>query len=463
MVVNTLLLPELREMLAENDSAGLREFCTAIHPAQAAEFMEGLEPEEIWRVLQHAETPLREQIFSYFDTRKQQAILASIPPDEAARLIANLPPDERVDVLKSIDPELGSALLERVPAEDRKDILHLKGYPENTAGAIMTSAFPRVTADMTVREALEALARQAAELEAIYYVYVVDNEGRLEGVISGRQLLSAMGRPNTPVGELAEKSIIFVHVLEDKEEVAQKVAKYDLLAIPVVDDERRIVGIITHDDVIDVVVDEATEDVHRMGAVTPFVENVLEAPFFLVWRKRVGWLAALFIAELFTFTALAYFEHAIAAVIALSLFVPLVISTGGNSGSQAATLMTRALALQQVTPRDWFKVLRHEFFMGLALGLTLGTIGFIRAVLTPEGVLGNADRWLLALTVGQAVAAVCLWGSLVGAMLPLILRALRFDPGFASSPFVATFVDCTGIIIYFNIAEFWLFRGQPMP
>lgn len=457
MVINTLFLPELREMLAENDAAGLREFCTAIHPAQAAEFMEGLEPEEAWRVLLHAESPVREQIFSYFDTAKQQAILAAIPPEEAAQLVANLPPDERVDLLKSIDPQLASALLERVPSEDRNDILRLQAYPENTAGALMTSAFPKVTADMTVREALDALARQAAELEAIYYVYVVDSFGRLEGVISGRQLLSAMGRPDTPVGQLAEKSIITVHVLEDKEDVARKVARYDLLAIPVVDDNRRILGIITHDDVIDVVVDEATEDVHRLGAVTPFIENVLEAPFLVVWRKRVGWLSALFVAELFTFTALASFEDAIAAVIALSLFVPLVISTGGNSGSQAATLMTRALALQQITPRDWPKVLRHELLMGLALGITLGMIGFVRAVLTPESVLGNADRWLLAIAVGQAVAAVCLWGSLVGALLPLILRALRFDPGFASSPFVATFVDCTGIIIYFTIAEFWLF------
>jgi len=457
MVVNTLYLPELREMLAQKDEAGLREFCTAIHPARVAEFMEGLTPEEAWEVLQYADSPLREQIFTYFDTDKQQAILRSIPPEEAARLVANLPPDERVDILKSLDPEFASALLSRIPSEDRRDILRLTAYPENTAGAIMTSAFPKVTGDMTVREALDALARQAAELETIYYVYVVDDQDHLQGVVAARRLLSAMGKPDTPVRQLAETSLITAHVLEDKEEVAQKVARFDLLAIPVVDDENRILGIITHDDIIDVVVDEATEDVHRMGGITPFIENVLEAPFFLVWRKRVGWLAALFVAELFTFTALAYFEEAIAAVIALSLFVPLVISTGGNSGSQAATLMTRALALQQVTPRDWRRVLKHEFLMGLALGVTLGAIGFVRAVLTPESVLGNADRWLLALTIGQAVACVCLWGSLVGALLPLILRSLGFDPGFASSPFVATFVDCTGIIIYFNIAHLWLF------
>ncbi len=291
-------------------------------------------------------------------------------------------------------------------------------------------------------------------METIYYVYVVDDQGHLQGVVSARKLLSALGRPDTPVREVAETSLITAHVLEDQEEVAEKVARFDLLAIPVVDDENRILGIITHDDIIDVVVDEATEDVHRMGGVTPFVENVLEAPFFLVWRKRVGWLSALFIAELFTFSALAYFEDAIAAVIALSLFVPLVISTGGNSGSQAATLMTRALALRQITPRDWFRVFKHEILMGLALGVTLGLIGFVRAWFTPESVLGNADRFLLALTIGQAVACVCLWGSLVGAMLPLALRALRFDPGFASSPFVATFVDCTGIVILLQYCSY---------
>jgi magnesium transporter len=457
MVVNTLYLPELREMLAQKDEVGLREFCTAIHPARVAEFMEGLTPEEAWEVLQYAESPLREQIFTYFDTDKQQAILREIPSEEAAQLVANLPPDERVDLLKSLDSDLSSALLARIPSEDRRDILRLTAYPENTAGALMTSAFPKVTGEMTVRQALEALARQAAELETIYYVYVVDDQDHLQGVVAARRLLSAMGKPETPVRQLAETSLITAHVLEDKEEVARKVARFDLLAIPVVDDENRILGIITHDDIIDVVVDEATEDVHRMGGITPFIENVLEAPFFLVWRKRVGWLAALFVAELFTFTALAYFEEAIAAVIALSLFVPLVISTGGNSGSQAATLMTRALALQQVTPRDWARVLRHELLMGLALGVTLGMIGLVRAALTPESVLGNADRWLLALTIGQAVACVCLWGSLVGAMLPLVLRGLGFDPGFASSPFVATFVDCTGIVIYFNIAHLWLF------
>jgi magnesium transporter len=340
-------------------------------------------------------------------------------------------------------------------------------------------------------------------------------------------------------------------------------AQYDLIAVPVVDDQARMVGIITHDDVIDVVVQEATEDVHRMGAVAPMAENYLTAHFVTVWRKRAFWLACLFVAELFTFTALSYFDEAINSVVVLALFVPLCISTGGNSGSQAATLITRAMALGQVTLSDWLKVLRHELTMGVVLGLTLGAIGFVRGSFTPEDIRGNlikrdkefhikvpvehveqvkvveemhganwwaaifgpkekrfrlhfpkgcvdesilekdiqvilptkekfevaeavegmklhvddkkartfkvyhvpeesqvrtdaVDRWRLATVIAQAVAIICLWGTLVGSMLPLIFRRLGVDPGIASSPFVATFVDVTGIVIYFSIASIYL-------
>jgi magnesium transporter len=331
--------------------------------------------------------------------------------------------------------------------------------------------------------------------------------------------------------------------------VAKQMAQYDLLAIPVVDEQNRMVGIITHDDVIDVVVQEATEDAHRMGAVGPLAENYLQANFLTVWRKRAFWLACLFGAELFTFTALSYFDEAINRVVVLALFVPLCISTGGNSGSQAATLITRALALGQVSLKDWARVLRHELTMGVVLGITLGAIGFVRGSFTPEDVRGNMEkrqedfhikvpigpagadlvrttteddvflhffrtghtfqriyfpgncvdakaipdpvqvllpigekaqteeqdidgqkhrvytlpaksqvrskavsRWDLAFVIAQAVAVICLWGTLVGSMLPLVFRRMGVDPGIASSPFVATFVDVTGIVIYFNIA-----------
>jgi magnesium transporter len=330
-----------------------------------------------------------------------------------------------------------------------------------------------------------------------------------------------------------EKELVSVRVTDDREKVAQEMARFDLLAIPVVDEDNRLVGIVTHDDVIDVVVQEATEDVHRMGAVEPMAENYLEAHFATIWRKRAFWLACLFGAELFTFTALSHFEDAIAEVVVLSLFVPLCISTGGNSGSQAATLITRAIALGQLGPSSWLRVLRHELFMGLALGVTLGMIGFVRGALTPEEVRKNptvrheafqvrvphdrllevnekertaellpetelttteqhratvtwpedtnlqvddsdpkvrvytfpakctvrhqaVSRWDLAYVIAMAVAGICLWGTLVGSMLPIIFCRLGVDPGVASSPFVATFVDVTGIIIYFSIAKMLL-------
>lgn len=453
---NTLYLPELREMLADHNVAELKEFCTALHPARTAEFMEGLDARESWAVLAHADLETRVEIFSYFERAKQTEIIQSIDRAEAAEFIGHLPPDDRVDILKDVAPKVVAELLPLVPSEDRRDILRLTAYPENTAGARMTTDFARLPQGLTVREALAEIARQASELETIYYIYIVDEQDHLVGVVSSRQLVSALGKPDLMVRELMETELVTVHATDDQEEVAAKVARFDLLAIPVVDDERHMLGIITHDDVIDTMVEEATEDAQRMAGITPMVENFLEASFVSVWRKRAGWLCLLFIAELFTFTALASYEDAIKAVLALSLFVPLCISTGGNSGSQAATLVTRALALGQVSTRDWWRVMRHELMMGAALGITLGAIGFVRAWLTPQSVLDEANRWDLALVIGQAVAIICLWGTLVGSMLPLIFKRLGVDPGFASSPFVATFVDVTGIVIYFTIAQAYL-------
>jgi len=455
-MTNTLYLPELREMLTEQNTAELREFCIALHPARTAEFMEGLTAAEAWAVLQHADTDTRSQIFSYFDRDRQVQIIEENDRAEIGRLIADLPPDDRVDILRSVKPEVVEQLLPLVPALERRDILRLQSYPEGTAGSMMTTSFAKLGEGRNVKQGLEELIRQAEQLETIYYIYIVDQDEHLRGIVSARQLLSAMGKPNTLIDDLMERGVVSVEVMDDQEQVAQKVAQYDLQAIPVVDHEHHMLGIITHDDVIDIMRQEATEDVYRMGAVEPLVENYLETPFTTIWRKRAVWLSCLFVAELFTFTALASFDDSIKKILALSFFVPLCISTGGNSGSQAATLITRAMALGQITFNDWWQVLRHELGMGVALGCTLGCIGFFRAALTPQHVLGEADRWMLALVIGQSVTIICIWGTLVGSMLPLLFRRLGFDPGYASSPFVATFVDVTGIVIYFSIAKVWL-------
>ncbi len=457
-MTNTLYLPELREMLDNQNSRELREFCEALHPARTAEFMEGLTAAESWAVLHHADPALRADIFGYFDHDKQLEILETADRAQVGQLLAHLPPDDRVDMFKALPPAVAEHLLPFVPVKARRDILRLQSYAEGTAGSIMTTNFARLPEGLTVREAWEKLAREAEGLETIYYIYVVDDEEHLHGAVSARTLVSAIGQPNKPIAELMEREIVSVDAGDDQEKVAQRVAQYDLTAIPVVDNEHHLLGIITHDDVMDVVQEEATEDVYRLGGVAPLVENehYLETPFTTIWRKRTVWLSCLFVAELFTFTALAHFETTIEKIVVLSLFVPLCISTGGNSGSQAATLITRAMALGQITMSDWWRVLRHELAMGITLGLTLGLIGFARAAITPQAILKGVDRFMLAWVVAQAVTVICLWGTLVGSMLPLVFRRLGFDPAYASSPFVATFVDVTGIVIFFSIAKLWI-------
>ena len=399
-MTNTLYLPELREMLAEDNEAELREFCVALHPARTAEFMEGLTADEAWNVLRHADNETRAKIFSYFDRDKQVEIVETADRSEIGKLIADIEPDDRVDILKSVNSQVVEELLPFIPAVERRDILRLQSYPEGTAGAVMTTHYAKIGEGLTVREALEEVGRQAQELETIYYIYIVDDHEHLRGLVSARQLVSAMGKPDTKIADLMDRDLVAVDVYDDQEKVAQEVARFDLHAIPVVDSERHMLGIITHDDVIDVFSEEATEDVYRMGAVAPMlVENYLEADFRTIWWKRSVWLSCLFVAEVFTFTALAFFEDSIKKIVALALFVPLCISTGGNSGSQAATLITRAMALGQVGIGDWWRVLRHELLMGLALGCTLGAIGFVRAYFTPASVLGDADAVGLALVI----------------------------------------------------------------
>jgi magnesium transporter len=353
-------------------------------------------------------------------------------------------------------------LLRLVDEADRRDIARLIQYPANSAGALMTTEYAWLPADVTVDEALERLRSQAPNAETIYTVYVVDDHRILRGVVSLRDLITSPRQ--APLREVMETSVVSVRDTDDREKVVHEFGEYDLMAMPVTDADGRLVGIITSDDVLDVAVEEATEDAHRMGAVGPMEENYLEVNLFYVWWNRVQWLAMLFVAEMFTFNAMAFFDDAMKAVTVLALFVPLCISTGGNSGSQAATLITRAMALWQVSLGHWFRVLRHELLMGLMLGGTLGLIAWMRTYyltvfFSGRKILDNpdgrpaTDLWSLALVIGSAAFAICLYGTLIGSMLPLVIKRLGGDPGVASSPFVATFVDVTGIVIYFLIAK----------
>ncbi len=375
-MTHPLFGPEVRHVLEKNDVEAMRTFCETLHPATLAESLaDDFSVEDDWRFLNSAPIATQAEIFSYFPLEWQVKMVDGAGRQQMARLIEEMSSDDRADLLRRLDPKVVESLLRLVDEADRRDIARLVQYPENSAGALMTTDYAWLPANITVVEALDRLRLQAPDKETIYYVYIVDAQRKLLGVVSLRELI--MAPRQSLVSDIMERQAVTVKVTDDREQVAQDMARYDLLAVPVVDQDGRLVGIITHDDVIDVVVSEATEDAHRMGAVGPMAENYLEASFVRLWRNRAFWLSCLFLAELFTFTALAYFEDAIAEVVVLSLFVPLCISTGGNSGSQAATLITRAMALGQVGVRDWSRVLAHEVSMGLVLGVTLGVIGFL--------------------------------------------------------------------------------------
>jgi len=444
-MVNTLYVPELREMLTEDNAEELREFCTALHPARTAEFMEGLEADEIWRVMQYAEPDLREEIFSFFPEYKQLEILETQDRGEMAALLAEVAPDDRVDLLHEADETVVSELLPLLPADERRDILRLREYPEGIAGSVMTTEVAKLDESLTVKEALDELGRQAEELETIYYLYVVDDTDHLRGVVSARQLVSAMTKPDTRLVELMETDVAAANVFDDQEDVAQKVARFDLAAIPVVDDERRMLGIITHDDVIDVMREEATEDAHRIAGVNPLDESYMQTPVFTLSWKRGVWLTILFVFALLTAKVLQTFEHELETYVWLVLFIPLVISSGGNSGNQSATLIITALATKDIELRDWFNVVRRELAQGVLLGTFLAVIGFVAAMILTQEVAP-------ALVVGVTLVLVVICGTLFGSVLPLVFQRLGLDPALMSNPFVAGIIDILGILIYMGVA-----------
>ncbi len=446
-MINTLFLPELREMIREGDERGLQEFCTALHPARTADFMEGLTDDEAWQVLNHAEIAVREEIFTYFDSDRQQTLLASENRGQVAELVAALAADDRVDILAGLDPEVLQDILSRIPADERRDYLRLSQYPEGTAGAVMTTEVAKLGESLTVRAALDELARIAESVETIYYLYVVDDEDHLRGIVSARQLVAGMKRPDTPLSELMDRNVVTATPMEDQEDVANKVARLDLLAIPVVDGQQRMLGIITHDDVIDVMRDEATEDAHRIAAVDPLDESYLKTHIVTLSWKRDIWLVILFVAALLTALALEQYETRLKEWTWLALFIPLVISSGGNSGSQSATLIITALTRGHVTLQDWWRVIWRELLMGLLLGTGLAILGFLVAWM-----FRSVPTVTHALVIPITLLLVVVSGTLSGSILPLVFQRLGLDPAMMSNPFVAGIVDILGILIYMNVA-----------
>jgi magnesium transporter len=422
---------------------------------------------EAWRLLSPEERvesfgflPLEEAPGFFLDVRAadQLLIVRQSPPAIRRSWLRLLAPDDAADLLQEARPEERAELMALLDPATRREVNALLAYEEDDAGGLMSPRYARLRPDMTVDEAIGYLRMQARQsVETINYAYVLDSQQHLLGVMSLRELFTAPG--DRQVADVMRTDLVSAAEDTDQEVISQLFSRYDLIAVPVVDPEGRMKGIVTVDDIVDVVEQEATEDIQKMGGSEALDAPYLQVGMLSMIRKRAGWLSALFLGELLTATAMGYYEKEIARAAVLAIFIPLIISSGGNSGSQATTLIIRALALSEVRLRDWWRVFRREFAAGLGLGAILGALGFTRIVIWQKafGTYG-AHGFLIAFTVAMSLVGVVLWGTLIGSSLPFVLRRLGFDPASASAPFVATLVDVTGLIIYFSVASLIL-RG----
>ncbi|HKH44348.1 MAG TPA: magnesium transporter [Thermoanaerobaculia bacterium] len=416
---------------------------------------------EAWRLLSPAE---RLESFGFLPRGEAEEFFLELRPADQLQIVLDAPPalkrtwmrllapDDAADLLQEAEPEIRAGLLQLLDPQSRREVNALLAYEEDDAGGLMSPRYARVRPDMTVDEAIGYLRIQARQnVETINYAYVLDGQQHLLGVISLRELFSAPGGKR--VSELMHTDLVTIAADADQESVGPLLSLHDLMAIPVVDAAGRMQGIITFDDIADVVEEEATEDIHKMGG-----SEALDAPYLQVGlgqmiRKRAGWLSVLLVGEMLTASAMARYEHQITSAVVLAVFIPLIISSGGNSGSQASTLVIRALALSELRLRDWFRVVRRELLSGLCLGGILGVLGFLRVMVWQWIFQAYGEHAVpIALTVGVSLVGVVLLGTVAGSSLPFLFRRIGFDPASASAPFVATLVDVTGLIVYFTVA-----------
>jgi magnesium transporter len=430
--------------------------------AVAEQDLDATELEDVWPILS-AEEKLEgfrfldrtaaEDFFLGLSSREQADLLLLLPRQERRAWIRLMEPDDAADLLQEAPDSERDDLLNLLDLTTRREVTALLAYAEDEAGGLMSPRFARLRPEMSAEEAIRYLRRQAVQrAETIYYVYVLDPEQRLLGVVSFRDLFSSP--PERRVHQIMETDAVVAPEEMDQEALAALFSEHDLLAVPVVDAERRVKGVVTVDDIVDVLEEEATEDIHKIGGTEALDAPYLQSGIAEMLRKRGPWLAVLFLGETLTAVAMGFYEDQIARAVVLALFIPLIISSGGNSGSQATTLVIRAMALGEVALRDWVRVLRREIATGLGLGLILGVLGLVKITVFQILGVGYGEFWLqVGFTVSISLIAVVLWGTTVGSMLPFILRRLRFDPASASAPFVATLVDVTGLIIYFSVAS----------
>lgn len=454
-MLGKLIQPEIEQLIDERNWIMLRETFSDMHPAEIADIIADIEEKDQAIVFRILPKKLSYSVFEYLDFDAQEILLKSLGQEEVSEILNEMSPDDRTELLEDLPGVVVKKLLRLLSPEERAVATKLLGYPEDSVGRIMTPDFIAVKADWTIEKVLSHIREIGTKVEYIDTFFVKDNEGKLVDEITLKEVLLA--KPDSLLKELMNDTYISLQVNDNQEKAVELFREYDLYAIPVVNDDNYLVGIVTADDIIDVIEEENTEDIQKFGGVEALDEPYIDTPFFQMIKKRAGWLTILFLGELLTATAMGFFENEIAKAVILALFVPLIISSGGNSGSQAATLVIRSMALGEITLKDWWKVMRREIFSGLMLGLILGLIGFLRIeVWSYFSDVFSGHSVLVGLTVAFTLIGVVMWGTISGSMLPFIMKKLGFDPATSSAPFVATLVDVTGLIIYFTIASFLL-------
>ena len=456
-MVGKILEPEIRSMIEARDFAALREVFREWAPADVAEVILDLQEDEqviIFRVLPH---DLAADVFEYLDFDAQQTLLRAMAHEQVGAILNEMSPDDRTALLEELPSAAARQLIQLLTPEERRVAIALLGYPEDSVGRLMTPDFIAINEDWTVQQVLDYVREHGRDSETLNFIYVVDDRGKLIDDVRMREFLL---RPLTAkISDIRDQEFVALNVTDSQQDALNVFRRYDRAALPVVDSRDTLVGIVTSDDMLDVAEQEATEDIQKLGG-----SEALDAPYLTIRfphmiRKRAPWLVILFLSEMLTATAMGFFADEIAKAVVLALFVPLIISSGGNSGSQATTIVIRAMALGEVALRDWWKVMRREVLSGLTLGVILGTIGFLRIAVWSTAFHLYGPHWpLIGLTIFFSLIGVVMWGTLSGSMLPFVLRRVGLDPAAASAPFVATLVDVTGLIIYFTVA-FLILQG----
>lgn len=438
-------------------TSALRALCEKSHPAVAAEALSALEAAAAWEILLGVESGLRAEIFSHLAPRLQVDMVVALPRADMARLLSDMPPDDRADLFRRLPEESRDAMLPALAEAEREDIRRLTDYQDGTAGAVMTSDYATLSPDLTVAAAIERLREIAPDKETIYYSYVVDEERRLLGFVSLKDLILA--RRDATVRNIMHEDVIFARASDDQEDAARVIQKYDLIALPIVNQDGALVGIITHDDAIDIITQEHTEDMRRFMAISGSAgtDGYLRTPFIKHFQHRIGWLIGLSALGLVSGLIIHEFEATLTQALILALYMPMVADTGGNTGSQSATVVVRSLALREIAPRDIWRVLLKEFQVSVFLAAALGLLAWAKVMWLSQGVeLPNGITLAsIALVIAAALAMQVVTATLIGALLPLVAARFKLDPAVVASPALTTIVDITGLLIYFFTAR-WL-------